>query len=1093
MATTKTVSFVGPYVGRTFQDLARRLVGRDGYLAGAAASDDGTNIRLGPYTFIQGGIVCAEDTGATLPAPTSLGPWFILASAIDDDPATGVALTATSDVSQVGAAVVLAYKANGVWSNPLPVTVDGVLRADAPSSGKEAGFLTTPIASAGRVASAQIQRGRVVDASGQRREIAAPVGTEVDSFATAGPHVLYPRNDHLILRQREAGSEIVHAIGDTVGSSSLFAGAIETGVLVTRPSIYTKRGAGDFRYALAWGNGTALRLASAINLTALGSPTGVWGPLTVYTGTAPIGNVCLAGQRSADGALLVVFTEGNTVRVAAFSVLDGSVVNTPVRIDAQPNACTRVRAVLDLDGLLHVVYQHDEGGAPPNQQIYYLKSSVDAARFGQPAVSPRLANSVNSTNNDTWPSIGVDRQRRAHIGYTTGPGANDFGQLRYVMLDANGAALSRTTYARYGYDPNPASRAGLVDGTSAVDNVQRPQVVVTPHDEVNIFFSAKRLGYGQPDEVGLFQATFEGRLGFPLLLLSGLFPASGAGTDTLVALAATSDERGQLQLAANWSLAGVLYARLDTVLAPFGVLSDSFLEQPSAPLASFGNTDPEMVLVQGSAGGLMLGALNGTAAAICLAMTRTTGRSATPHPKDVYLSGWQLDADPTAPAQPAEAALQVFHTRPKKMSHPILVGDQGDYQGYGSLEEGLFVANRAGGHVVVRGGTYVAASSLVVESGVQLEGEGHALLVFPWAGGLRLGTVSRPMVCSAVGSVVTVSGAAPLRSLFRAGDLCEFFSSAGASTFLTTVRNILDDTRFVVDGSPTGSAVLPYASNVALRHLSIAASKASSVVLAQGLFGAKLEALKLSGFASAASAGLRMSYCRESRASDVDVTGMSEVTGACGISLDYGTDNVIERAVLGDADGRQLQVNATSLNPRILHCGSSFSDRARIQIDPRGSNPAVVIGCIARVDGDVANVVTPVGKVLSSVIGRSSAVGAMQFQDENTALYQAGVPLDLTAPSIDGSRFNGATPTVVVPSVNERVLRAGDAMTGELGLTSLLLSEVADPATPAAGTMRLYLRSNGLPAGQTPPQRRSQLVLLMPDGNALVLAQTDAV
>ena len=140
MAITKTVSFTGPYVGRTFQDLAASLIGRDGYLGGARASDDGTNITLEPYSFIQSGIVCAESAVSTIPVPLGAQPWFVVVSAVDDDPASGVLLQATSSVSDLASAVVLAYKANGVWYNLVPISLNGVLAADAPSKGRESGL-----------------------------------------------------------------------------------------------------------------------------------------------------------------------------------------------------------------------------------------------------------------------------------------------------------------------------------------------------------------------------------------------------------------------------------------------------------------------------------------------------------------------------------------------------------------------------------------------------------------------------------------------------------------------------------------------------------------------------------------------------------------------------------------------------------------------------------------------------------------------------------------------------------------------------------------------------------------------------------------
>jgi hypothetical protein len=1110
MAITKNVSFAGPYVGKTFQDLAKSIVGRDGYLGGAGASDDGTNITLGPYAFIQGGVVCAQDAVSTLRVPLGPEPWFVTVSAIDDDPSSGVALQATNNASQVGAAVVLAYKMNGHWYNPLSVTVEGVRQADRPDEGREAGFRTTAAVSGGTVSSFQINRGRAIDADGERRALGGAQGAAIATFAPLSPGARWGRNDYLILRKREVGSEIVLAQGNAIGGvvdGFIGAGTIESGPLVTRPAAFAKRGAGFVNVAFAWGNGTGLRLFSALELATSGTGlSGFFGPITVYTGNAPIRNVSIIGQRGSDRAILIAFTEGQNVKIAAFSAADGSIVNAPVRIDQQPNACIRVRAKVDLDEYLHVVYQHDEGGAPPNQQIYYTKCSLASGHFGAAAITPRLVNGVNSTRNDTWPSVNVDRHRRAHIAYSTGVGANEFGQLRYAIFDQNGNAVSRTTYATFGHQLDPTSPEGIVDGTSLIDNVQRPQVVVTPHDEVNIFMLAKRVAYSQPDQIAVFNPTFEARLGFPMAVLSGLYPGSGKGTDALVALGATSDELGQLLLVANWSTAGLLYARLDTILAPFGVLGDSYLEQPITPLAQLGNTDPELVLVRGPSGDLIFGALNGTTPFLGLSGAKLSGRPHTPHPHDVYLSGWEVDTatrEVTTLSLP-EQSFQIFHTRPKKMSYPILVGDEGDYQGYGALTDALTVANRVGGHVVVRGGSHRPIAPIVLRSGVRLEGEGNVTLDFsrtasapPPDGWVQLGTMPAPLSCvvsqaGELGSVVALAGASPLRANIRTGDLCEFVT-AGTSSGLFRVRRILDDARFAVDGSPSGSQVVIYACGVEFKNVSLLNESIQSapLIMAKALYGGLLERVKVSCGTASGVAALRMSYCRESTARQIDVLGSFGAQDSFGVQIDFGTDNVVDRALLGDGGGRYLKIDATTQNPHVLNCSSSSSDQARYQVDGPRATPLFMSACSGRVDGDVSNVVTHVGKVLSSVKGRSGAAGALQFQDDNTVQYQAGQPLDLTAPSAAGSRFNGATPRVIVPSVNERILRSGDTMTGELGVVSLALSEISNPATPAVGTVRLYLRSNGQAPGQTPPVHRSQLVMLMPDGNTVVIAQTD--
>lgn len=1112
MAISKNVSFRGPYIGRTFQTLTRDLLGRDGYLEGAHASDDGVSITLGPYAFVQGGILCRQDAVSTVPVPSGPPPWFVLASAIDDDPATGVLVSTTSDVSQIGGAVVLAYKMNGRWSQPLPISGAGISAADARRKGRESGLRPIPSIVPGTlgpiVASFEVSRGVAVDSRGERREL----GASLPGMASFAPFLpgLTERNDYVVLRRREAGAEIVIAQGGAVASTaalSSFGGVIDSGPLVTRPSLLSRRGGVSVQLAYAWANGTALKLGSALDIAISGgATTGYFNPITVHTGAAPIGNVLVVWQRPSDKAILVLFTEGSQIKLAAFSAKDGSVVNAPVRIDAQPNACTHVHAQVDVDGFLHIVYQHDEGGAPPSQQVYYTKRATEGATFGAAAVTPRLVNGVLSTKNDTWPTLGVDRQRRVHIAYATGNGSDELGQLRYVVLDQNGSALWRATLAEYGHQPDPNGPGVLVSASSIVANIRRPKVVVTPHDEVDVFMVVQRVGAAGPDELALYHPGFAERLGFPIVILSHLFPASGAGTDTLAAFGATSDDLGQLLVFAEWTAAGLLYQRLDTVLAPLGSLSDSYLEDAPAAVRSVANPRPDVFVTLGAAGEIVYGLLDGTNAVLGLVPARMSGRSFTPHPDDAILSGWQLDApDKQLFGQQAlpETDFQVFSLRPKKMSYPVLVGDDGDYQGYGSLLDALAVANKKGGHVVVRGGSHRPSGPVVLGSGVRVEGEGHVLLdcpplPAPAAGWVQLGQMPGPVGCTVASPIVTVAGAPPLRGVVRPGDLCEFFDASGASTGLFRVRRVLDDTRMVTDGNPKGTTVVVYACGVELSNVSLTTQPGSALLattplmLARALYGGRIDCVKIAGRLAVGGAALRLSRCRETTARNVDVLSTTGTAGSFGIWLDGGGDNAVERALVGDADGTCLRVEPSESNPRLIDCGSSQATPARILVDAPRTTPVFLKGCAARIDGDVGHVVTPVGKILSAVSGRGAPAGALQFQDENTLQFQGGVPLDLTAPSAAGSQFNGATPRVLVPSVNERLLRAGDSMTGELGVPSLLLAEAAaPPAAPPAGSVRLYLQSNGSAPGQSPPQHRSQLVMLMPSGETLIVAQTD--
>jgi len=99
VAANKTVGFRSPYTGDTFQELTEKILGRDGYMAGGATSDDGANIIVGPFTFAQGGLIVeTEVASAPFAIPTAAEPFFVVAAAPDDDPLTGVLLTVTRDI-----------------------------------------------------------------------------------------------------------------------------------------------------------------------------------------------------------------------------------------------------------------------------------------------------------------------------------------------------------------------------------------------------------------------------------------------------------------------------------------------------------------------------------------------------------------------------------------------------------------------------------------------------------------------------------------------------------------------------------------------------------------------------------------------------------------------------------------------------------------------------------------------------------------------------------------------------------------------------------------------------------------------------------
>lgn len=170
MTVRKSVAFNAPYIGATFQALADDLIGRDGYLEGAKTTEAAGLGVVAPYKYIQRGIV-VENTASTtsLALPTVAEPWFVIASTPDDDLNTPVTVKISADLNEVVAgAVVLAYKTNGSWKNPVPLTALGaaVGRGD---SGRVDGGAAFGTPAAGSITSIQVNRGDLVDPDGIRR------------------------------------------------------------------------------------------------------------------------------------------------------------------------------------------------------------------------------------------------------------------------------------------------------------------------------------------------------------------------------------------------------------------------------------------------------------------------------------------------------------------------------------------------------------------------------------------------------------------------------------------------------------------------------------------------------------------------------------------------------------------------------------------------------------------------------------------------------------------------------------------------------------------------------------------------------------
>lgn len=974
MSIEKLVGFRGPYAPKTLQRLTRLILGADGYLGGAVTTDDGANVTVGPYQFVQNGIVVAESVLNTVMAiPVVAEPWFVLAATVDDDPNTGAAIRVTGDVAELagGAAIVLAYKSNGVWKNPVSGTaVAGGVSASVP--GRDGGLDLVPFVG-GALTGVKLRRGQVVDPDGIRRTLRSKNSClATAAMDPAAANELYGRNDYMILRQRETGTaEVVSVAGIAKGVAAAAVTLVDAAA-GTKPSFFPV----PAYPTTAWGNGTNLRVKnSGSNATLAGSG-------------GAIDNVWIAGIRAADGAILIVYTDGDHVMLAA--VAYGAFVDGPVRIDTQANACSHVRAVSDRNGILHVVYEHNEGGGPPTQQVYYTKRIVTTGgTFGNAALAPRIANVVNSTKNDTWPSLGVDRRGRAYIAFATGTGANQFGDLRYIVYDETGTFVSKTTYTDQGGFAIAA--CGLT--SKSLTSIKKPVVTVSPHDEINVFAMAD-LGSGFHD-VTVFNPTFKERLTFNMVWLDTFFASSA--TRVLNALGAVVDSSGQFVIQGNFATDGLMQGRLDTTIAAFGMPRDGYLEQDVA-LDSAMAAAVDISSVLDESGSVRIAYQLGAAAKLDNAPGTVGGKAFTPHVKDLYLGVLAIDSDPGLSGGVPADGYQLFATRPKRLNYPFLVGDEGDYRGYGSIEAAVADANRRGGKVVVRSGHY-HISPIVLQSGVSLVGDGNVVLTSgtdTLAGPLiTVGPFGTLTPTAISGQIVTFDALDKVGSRARPGDLVVMATSG-----LHRVRRVVDSDRLALDGVvPVGATCVVFSCGNVLENIAIAgAATAAPLLYLHNVFAARIRSVQMLGSLTSRDA-LSLLGGRDCVIEEVDFTGSTGNASTFGATLAGGLNNQVLGCRFGNANGQNLKImgitGGEELHPKIVHCQAPTGGTAAYLIKSTGGRTTDVtfIGCTGDLDaaGLVDRVHTQYGHIDAAIdLAYDIGGGSNRFHRVTSALAVNG-------------------------------------------------------------------------------------------------------
>lgn len=1065
-AAKKTVSGKSPYTGDTFQELADNLLGRSGLISGGVTTDDGANITVQPFKVALLGLIAEVETATgAIAVPTSSEPWFLLASIPDDDPATGVLISVTTSLAAAASGVVIAFKINGSWQNPRPIDIRGA-SLGAPEIGVENGFDTElGVDGSGLLNQLDIAVGQLVDPDDTRRVIPPEVGesAKVGSVLPTTPHEGFVRNDVVVLRQRESFSPEIKVLrGPPQSSLAPFTEGISlaTGAGVTRPHYYARPGGTIGQQWWAWGDGSALKI--------IGGPAGeAFAALTLLSGGSTINSTWIAGQRASDDAVILIYLDGTAVRVVSFNPATGAQIDAPVTIDTEPNAIVRPRGAMDTLEKLHVVYEHDEGAGPPSQQIYYTKVETATATFGTHAVTPRIVNGGAVTGkNDTWASIAVDRYGVAHVAYTTGTGANEYGDLVHAVIDATGVTELPVNTFLVGSDVAEDAGTGFVN--KIYDDFRRASVAVTPHDEVFIALLGSPNGGTAVDDLLLFSPTFKERLGYDIILLD-------QQVDTLDDCAITANDHGGLHIFTfhDFTGAGVIYNftsyTIDTVPAPRGRLAGTILRDNTFIVTAFGAPVDDVSIALGPMGevvhtyqvGTSAGAWRTPAVGIIGSTRYTT------HPKDVALKTYQVreDASGVVPVTDGDfgSTFEIFNTRPKKMNYPILVGNEGDYQGYRAIEEAVAVANRVGGDVVLRAGRHLATASFELAGGVTLRGDGAYLDMATHANFSQIVIGSQ---FTGSGLVITGNKVETTSSFttVKPGDFIEltgaggtgfhrvakvFQSGAGLSTIL-----LVDDAYGATTGTPPGGTTIAiYPTGVNIENLTIFAGVTSGsgafIIQERRGYNNRFRDLVFAGSHSnvsnnpGAPIGLGTTKSIMPVVDGVDFSEFNAPDDHFAVDLG-GVSGTVVRPLLRNFrmrdGGPAIMVRATCVDPVLESIiGDGGDDAAQhVEIETGFAGRIHMVNVEGRISGGISELLltrTHVGRrIRMPEHNQSGDDKALEIEDANTRAA-AGITDDaIKLTSTTHKEFNGATADVITQAVNERVLKAGDTMTGALNM-----------------------------------------------------------
>lgn len=960
-AATKTVSFNAPYSGRTFQLAYEQLIGRDGYLAGGETSDDGSLVTTQIVTLVQRGIIATTKAAtAAIPVPTATEPWFLVASIPDDDPASGVLITATADLNSALNAVVIAFKANGRWRNPRPVHAAAAAEHPGEVGIEQDVEIDEVLDGSNNVTAISVYKGEVLDPDGVRRKLGFGPTTnnsaKVASLTPLRPHSTWHREDFALLRQtEEIGGSVVLAMGTARGDlDSVFTNLDTVTAPAKRGGYFGRRGGSVGQQWWAWGDTTSLFIQ--------GGPAGeAFAATSLLTGAGNINTTFIPGQRAADSAVILLYVDNLNLRIVSFNPTTGAQINAPVNLVADGGAVSHVKAVLDRNETLHITYEHDEA----TQQIYYMTCSIASLTFGAVGVSSRIVAGAATGTNDTWPSIGIDRKGVVTIAYIKGTGTNEHGDLIVATIEQGTTTASNLIEAadEVGIDlfvpatdldttsVHVSEHSGVGAVATAFLNLRRTAVVVTPHDEVLVFTLGLSTGT-DVDYLLLHRPGFLEAHGFELINVLQRLTTGRSFTG----LAAYAGELGETILGLKSTEAGNTTRLYAVLLGPDPMVSGR-LGGKSLQM----NIEIESVVETSGFTDLLIGSGAGGSVVMNYVETLTTktvefpvGRlSFAPHPRDICLGSWVVPPGAGAAPDGDSPQFEIFNTRPKRMNYPFLVGDGGDFQGFGSIYEAARQARRSNSDIVVRTGIYqLVAGNVQFMGGVRGDGR----VVFRGTSSLIFGTGFDDAVTVA-GNVVAAT--VINWSRLRAGSVIDLDTSGKH----TVIRNLgyhpgSGTYRVVVadnaTGAPVGTNAVAYFAGLALENVTIAGEDTGTVVFTNG-YQPRLRDLRFDGQTI-----LSMANCLDAVLENLDFS-LIDAGGFDAVTLTGGDGCLASRLKFADGQSH-IRIENDEQNPKLLYCSSDGADPTETVYNIAGSRttPVLLLSCTGRVTGDAFTQLNPV-------------------------------------------------------------------------------------------------------------------------------------